>query len=401
MQKLVIGISLVVVIVVALLGVQIFRSADSRKEAAATRQTTDNSASTATPSAGSKQATGPAPSIQLTVPNGLQIGVFAENLGDARDLVTSPGRNLLVSLPDDGRVVALPDKDNNGVADEVKTVISGLEKPHGIAFYNFKLYIAEEKRIVRYNWDEDAMTAVRDKELFPLPSGGRHTSRTLAFDNKGTLYIAIGSTCDVCFEKNEWISTIIQSNADGDNPKVFAKGLRNAVFIALNPKTNELWGTEMGRDNLGDTLPPDEINILKESQDYGWPVCYGKKIYDKTFGQRSPDHCNQTQASIYDIPAHSAPLGLAFVQSPDFPTDMHGDLLVAYHGSWNSSRQVPSKIVRMNIEGDTITGVEDFITGFMVNNELVGRPVDLQFDKAGSLFISDDKTGNIYKVVKQ
>lgn len=344
--------------------------------------------------------------FQATLPQGFVVGVFAKGLGKPRDIVFAEDGTLLVSIPEKGTVVALPDKNNDGKADEVKTVISGLDKPHGLAYHNSILYIAEETRVVEYNYYEDRYVAEKYRELFRLPKGGRHTTRTLTIggQNSDSLYISVGSSCDTCFEKDNRHGSVLVSkseNAIFGEPKIFSKGLRNAVFTAINPRTGELWATEMGRDYLGDTLPPDEINILKDGQDYGWPVCYGKKIYDKTYGQRSQDYCNQTQPSTFDIPAHSAPLGLTFITSPQFPAEWQGDLLVAYHGSWNSSRQVPSKIVRMNIAGNAITGAEDFITGFTVNAELLGRPVDLEFDKAGSLYISDDKTGNIYKVVRK
>ena len=194
------------------------------------------------------------------------------------------------------------------------------------------------------------------------------------------------------------------SNANGDNPRIFAKGLRNAAFLAMNPKTNELWGTEMGRDYLGDNTPPDEIDIIRDGKDYGWPYCYGDKMHDNNFDPANTHGCGNTETPIYEIPAHSAPLGLTFINSAQFPADWQGDLLVAYHGSWNRSVATGFKIVHMKVNGNSITGADDFLTGFLrgsTNDSAPDRPVDMAFDTQGNLYVSDDRGGNIYIIQKQ
>lgn len=336
----------------------------------------------------------------LIAPKGFAISLFAQDLGNARDLEFSGGGTLLLSVPGSGKVVALPDRDSNGSSDETKTILSGLNKPHGLAFHDNKLFIVEESKVVRYNWDEENLKADVDKKLFDLPAGGRHFTRTITFNKNGQMFISLGSTCDVCYEKNEWIAAVIISDSNGDSPRLFASGLRNAVFITTHPETNEVWGTEMGRDFLGDNTPPDEINIIKDGQNYGWPICYGNKKHDANFDKNvyTEDPCLFTQAPIYEIPAHSAPLGLTFVNTSAFPSDWQGDLLVAYHGSWNSSVPVGYKVVRMDVEGNTISGENDFITGFISGSQAVARPVDLVFDSSGSLYLSDDKAGAVYQV---
>lgn len=329
-----------------------------------------------------------------------QIGVFASDLNGVRDLEFSDGETLIGSVTSAGKVVALPDKNNDGKTDMVQVVLQGLNKPHGLAFYQNKLYVTEETQVARYSWDEGMLIAKLDKVLFSLPKGERHFTRSLAFDRDGRLFVSIGSTCDVCFEDHSWLGSVIVTNPDGDNPKVFTKGLRNAVFLTLNNSTNEVWATEMGRDFLGDEKPPDEINILKIGKDYGWPLCFGNKVYDDNFGGQAQkdDPCEATEAPVYEIAAHSAPLGLVFIDSVQFPTSWQGDLLVSYHGSWNRSIPIGYKVVRMDVEGNKIVKEEDFLTS---PDQALGRPVDLVFDKAGSLFISDDKAGIIYKVVRK
>jgi glucose/arabinose dehydrogenase len=338
----------------------------------------------------------------LELPTGFQISILTNKVPGARDLQVTPENNLLVTLPAKGKVVYLSLKEDHP---EPKEILTGLYNPHGLAFYNNKLFVAEENQVSRYSWDEKNLRAKLEKKLFTtdnakIPSGGGHRTRSIVFDNEGRLYISIGSTCNVCIEKNSWNAAVIQTDQEGNNPQIFSKGLRNAVFLATNPETNQIWVTEMGRDNLGDDLPADEINILKKDGDYGWPYCYGQKVFDQNFGQQSASYCQKTISPIFEIPAHSAPLGIAFVKSTQFPGDWQGDALVAYHGSWNRSEPTGYKVVRMKRSGDRLTSAEDFLTGFTTNRQLYGRPVDVTFDAAGNLYVSDDKAGQIYKVEK-
>lgn len=327
----------------------------------------------------------------LNIPKGYQIKVLAD-VPSARDLELTSQGVLLVSSPGPGKIFAIKD-------DQAKVVIDKQDKPHGLAFYQNQLYVASETNITRYNWDESTLTATLDKKILDLPSGGRHTSRTIVFDQGGRLFVSLGSSCDVCFEKNPWLGSVIVTDKDGKDPQVFASGLRNAVFLTLNQNTNQVWATEMGRDFLGDNLPPDEINILDKGN-FGWPICYGARVYDQKFGKETPAFCNGTIPPVFEIPAHSAPLGLKFINSPIFPADWQGDLLVSYHGSWNSSTPVGYKVVRLQIGIGKPISSHDFITGFLQSNQVIGRPVDLEFGLNGELYISDDKAGKIYLLTK-
>lgn len=348
-----------------------------------------------------------ASTIPLELPEGFAFTVYAENLGKARD-VEIINDVVVVSIPEKGQVMVLKDTNADGKAEIANILLTNLNKPHGLAFHKGKLFVAEETQVVRYSFDGEKLTATQEKKLFDLPAGGRHTTRTLAFDDKDTMYISIGSTCDVCYEKDKRISTIMISDADGNNPRVFAKGLRNAPFIAWNSQTNSLWVTEMGRDFLGDNIPPDEINIVTEGKDYGWPICYGNNIHDTKFDKNTyiQDPCKDTQKPVYNIPAHSAPLGITFINSSQFPENWQGDALVAYHGSWNSTKPVGYKIVRLKVNGNTVEGEENFMTGFLPSTatsggQTIGRPVDMAFSQEGNLFVSDDKSGRIYMIYKQ
>lgn len=351
---------------------------------------------------------GEAPSFNLKLPEGFRVGVFAKDLGNVRHLVLSPEGTIIASLMGKGEITALPDRNNDGVADEVKVVVGGLDRPHGFAFYKNSLYVTEATKVSRYNFDEESLSATLDKVLFNLPSPGSHFTRSIVFDDKGTMYVSLGSSCNACVEKEPFFASVIVSDADGRVPRLFAKGLRNSVALAINPETRELWGADNGRDLLGDNLPPEEVNIIKGSPstnsgsvgDYGWPYCYGNRVHDSNFDRNGNSaRCSSTEPMIYGIGAHMAPLGMAFINSAQFPEEYQGDLLVALHGSWNRSVPDGYKVVRLKVNGNNISGEEDFLSGFYNGSEVLGRPVGLTFDKRGSLYVSDDKFGVVYKIV--
>jgi glucose/arabinose dehydrogenase len=338
------------------------------------------------------------------VPKGFSISIFAKDTPGARVLAFDPNGTLLVSLTSKGEVVALPDKNNDREADDMVIVAEGLNLPHGIAFNPItkKLYIAETNGVSIYDYSLNTFIAINKKKIIDLPGSGNHFSRTIGFGLDGKLYVAIGSTCNVCNESDNRRAKIFIANADGSDFHVFASGLRNTVFFAWHPLTHELWGNDMGRDLLGDDIPPDEVNILKQGKFYGWPYCYGKQIHDENFDNSvsSKQLCQTSEPSHIDLQAHSAPLGLAFVPAnSDWPKEYWNNLLVSYHGSWNRSVPTGYKIVRIKLDGKgNYVGTEDFIYGWLDNGGAVGRPVDLLFDRNGQLFVSDDKAGAIYKI---
>lgn len=339
----------------------------------------------------------PAPAVNqtdfpLALPDGFTISIFARGLGSPRVLVWDPKGTLLVSIPSQGKVVAL--------SDTQVTVASGLNRPHGLAFFGNTLYIAETNQVAMYEYDSQTKRATNKRKLVDLPNGGNHVTRSLLFDHENdSLYISIGSSCNACIEEDKRRAAILSVNSDGSNLHTVGTGLRNAVFLTQHPKTEEIWVTEMGRDLIGDDIPPDEINILKFSRDtlfYGWPYCYGKNVEDSTFRPRQS--CDNAIPSHIDLQAHSAPLGLAFI--PDsWSEEYHDDLLIAYHGSWNRTEPTGYKIVRAKLDAQgKFEGTEDFITGWLAEGGALGRPVDLLFGPDGSLYISDDKSGVIYRV---
>ncbi|MDA2936434.1 PQQ-dependent sugar dehydrogenase [Patescibacteria group bacterium AH-259-L05] len=347
--------------------------------------------------------------MPLNLMDGFSISIFAKELGKPRVVTYDPLGNMVVSIPKQGRVVALPDKDNNGVADEIVTVIDGLNRPHGLATRcgkeSCEFYIAESDQVAVYAYDQESLKALHKRTIVNLPDGGNHFTRTILFlppPSDGRFLVSVGSSCNVCHEKDWRRAAILAAYADGSDFKVFASGLRNAVFMVTHPITGDVWATEMGRDWLGDDLPPDEIDIVEEDKDYGWPYCYGEKIHDTDFDPsiEAKERCERSEPSSIDVPAHSSPLGLVFIpESASWPEDYWYDLLVAYHGSWNRTVPTGYKIVRHKFDKNgNYEGVEDFITGWLTEEgKALGRPVDIVIHE-GAIYISDDKAGVIYKV---
>jgi glucose/arabinose dehydrogenase len=344
---------------------------------------------------------------QLKAPPGFHISVFADNIDSARMLAFSPGGVLLVSQSGEGKVVALPDSKHAGKADRTVTVLKGLNEPHGLAFYQGKLYVAENDKLRRYDWDERNLRASNPVKLADLPGRGGHSTRSIVFHN-GKMYISAGSSCNVCIEKDERRAAVMEFNPDGSGQKIFAKGLRNAVAIAVNPKTDTVWVTVNGRDMLGDDVPPETIYDLgKDGGDGGWPYCYGDRIFDTNFAKSGddPSRCKNALEPKVQMQAHSAPLGLAFYEGSNFPAEYRNNIYVAFHGSWNRSVPTGYKVVRVKLDekGQPQGGAQDFITGWLAPGETkhgrwMGRPVGIAFDSDGTMFLSDDAGGVIYRI---
>lgn len=358
-------------------------------------------------------------SLPLKLPKNYSLSVFAKDLPSARVIIFDPAGRLLVSQKDQGKITVLRDKNQDGKAEEAKVLLSNLRRPHGLALKcnaqskGCRLFVAEEHQVSVYGYDVDRVAVANKKKLADLPTGGNHTTRSLQLAvvaGKERLLVSIGSSCNVCNEKDRRRAAIISLNLDGSDQRPFAKGLRNTVFMTQRPGTTEIWGTDMGRDLLGDKLPPDEINVLAQGnpstgsgqRNYGWPICYGKNIHDTNFDKniyiRNP--CSDTIASRIDLPAHTAPLGLAFFPSQGWPAEYRNNLLVAMHGSWNSTVSVGYKVVRIKLDDKgQFRSMEDFLTGFLTTDKRkIGRPVGLVIRPDGTIYLSDDNAGAIYRL---
>jgi glucose/arabinose dehydrogenase len=219
------------------------------------------------------------------------------------------------------------------------------------------------------------------------------------------MYVAIGSSCNICVEREKDRAAVMRYDASGANGRLFSSGLRNAVGIAMHPVTKEIWVTQNERDNIEpdhENLPPEEINILQDGADYGWPYCYGNRIPSPDRQFNDPARCAKTVPPALEMQAHSAPLGITFLdRATAVPQDWRGDAIVAFHGSWNRSTPTGAKLVRVRIRDGKPVSYEDFITGWQAaNGRRWGRPVDVLVHKDGSLLISDDAAGAVYRVTR-
>jgi glucose/arabinose dehydrogenase len=344
-----------------------------------------------------------APSADLTtirLPPGFAIEFFARDLGYARFLTLDPRGTLLVSVPRAGRILALPDDDRDGRADAAVPVVEGLDLPHGLAFLDGRLYIAETGRILHFDYDP-AVRRVRGDPVVvvpDLPPRGGHWTRTITVGPDRRLYVSVGSSCNNCEERDRRRAAISRYGADGSGSAPFATGLRNAVGLAFHPGTGELWATVNGRDWLGEDRPAEYVSRIEEGGFYGWPYCHwtaGGLTADPDLG--GSEHCRAVRRPALLYQAHAAPLGLAFYTGTQFPREYRGDLFVALHGSWNRSVPVGYKVIRVRLGGNTPVA-EDFATGWLSGSRYWGRPVDLAVAPDGALFLSDDGLGAVYRI---
>ena len=338
------------------------------------------------------------PGKSIVLPAGFRISVFADGLDNPRMMAIGPDGHIYVAERGAGRILRLPDADRDGVLDQIEIVAEGLDAPSSLAFYqDGSLYVGETTRILRFPPLAGQPDFGQPQVVIAdLPSGG-HSTRTVLFSpDYSTLFVSIGSSCNICEEDDQRRAAIMSYNPDGSAGRIYAKGLRNAVGITFKPGSEELWATNNGRDFLGDDLPPETVYLVEDGKDYGWPICHSGRISDPDQG--SPTACQGIEKPMVEMQAHSAPLGLEFYSSDQFPEAYQGDLFVAFHGSWNRSSPVGYKIVRIPLDGDTIGSVEDFATGWLVSGSSWGRPVDILTGPDGSLFVSDDSGGRIYRI---
>lgn len=339
------------------------------------------------------------PGPKLKVPPGFAIDVFADKVGSVRFMAVDPAGTLLVSEPSAGRVLALPDKNGRGKADSVQTVVTGLDQPHGLAFHEGALYVAETSRVQRFAYDPATMKATQPTLLTRLPAGGGHWTRTVVFGPDGLMYVSVGSSCNVCRESDKRRAAVLRFNADGSGEQLFASGLRNAVGLAFHPTSGVLWATVNERDWRGDDVPPDYVTEIREGTVHGWPDCMtvrGRVITDTSFTKSAT--CDKVTPPTVEIQAHSAPIGLAFYTGTQFPEEYRGSLFVAYRGSWNRSLPTGYKIVRIRVRDGQPPAVEDFATGWLEGTSAWGRPVDLVVGRDGALYLSDQGAGRIYRI---
>lgn len=333
----------------------------------------------------------------VQAPRGLTVSVFAEGLGSPRFMALDDEGVVYVADPAGGRIVRLPDDNGDGVADSTTAILDNLDQPHSLVFHDGWLYVGETDAVVRSrDANADGVYDAPEVVVPDLPTGG-HWSRTVVFGPDGMLYLSIGSSCNVCNEKDERRAAVLRYAADGTNGELFSTGLRNAVGLAFD-SAGRLWATNNGRDGMGDDVPPETINLLTQGADFGWPRCHAGNIPDPEFaGDRG---CEDVTPPAVTMQAHSAPLGLAFADPNTLGGAWAGSLLVAFHGSWNRSEPTGYKVVLLPfVDGQPTGQVIDFLSGFLLDSgESWARPVDVLPMPDGSVLVSDDAGGRIFRI---
>ena len=340
---------------------------------------------------------------RLRVPPGFTVSYYAADIPGVRFMAIGPDGAVYASQPGRGRIVRLPDANRDGAADSLSVVATGLNQPHGLAFHKNALYVANTDGVVRLTLGANGVATGAPQYVNRYPSGGGHWTRTIVFGADSAMYVAVGSSCNLCVEQTPERAAVLRFNEDGSGKRVFAMGLRNVVGLAVHPQTGALWASQNERDNIApdhENLPPEEINILVEGADYGWPYCYGNRVPNPEYNDAA--RCAGTVPPALEMQAHSAPLGMTFLsKATTFPADYRNDLLVAFHGSWNRETPTGAKIVRVRVANGKPTREEDFITGWQqANGRRWGRPADVVVAADGSVLVSDDESGAIYRVTR-
>ena len=353
------------------------------------------------------------PPEPLELPPGFAIGVFA-NLGlPVSMMAVAPNGDLFASVPAEDRIIVMPDRDQNGQVDALPTGQSGpalvfaagrgLSRPWGLAFGPDALYVAGTDAVWAFDYRPGQVLASgAPRRLVDLPGGGPNWERGLALGPDGRLYISVGASCASCQPEDARSAGVLSLDLAGGQNTRFAAGLRRSLDLAFHPRSRELFAGDQGREGLGDDLPPDELNRLSAGAHYGWPGCFGAGRPDGAAeAPGDAAFCAATTAPLVALPAHGAVSGLVFYTGEQFPADYRGDLYVATHGS-DARRELPVgySVLRIPMEGDLPRGeVFDFVSGWLrPDTRRWGGPVDLAQARDGSLLISDDRGGLIYRV---
>ncbi len=332
---------------------------------------------------------------QIKLPEGYELEVFARDLGTPRMMQMTAGGDLIVSGYKSGYIVLLkPDADGDGRSDGLAVLGRNMNLPHGLLLEGASLLVAEANRVLKYDFDGATLSNER-VILDGIPEGG-HSSRTLARGPDGFLYLSIGSSCNACVEEHPWRATILRFK-EGSAPEIFASGLRNTVGFDWQPATGALYGVDNGRDNLGDDVPDDEVNRIDRGKHYGWPFTHGSGVEDPDVFAQKPAELEVTHQA-FGLGGHVAPLSIVFLRHQT-EAKLNGSALVGQHGSWNRSVKSGYRIMRLMFDGETITE-QSFLTGCEMKGEVICRPVGILEAGDGSLYVSDDYAGSVYKISK-
>ncbi|HCS26936.1 MAG TPA: oxidoreductase [Spongiibacteraceae bacterium] len=336
----------------------------------------------------------------LTIDDRLELRIFAADLPNARWLQVTRKDDVLVSRPRKGDIVLLKaDADGDGRSDGRETLVAELNMPHGIELVDGWLYVAEQDAIgrVRFNADTGMAEGPYQRLLSGLPGGGNHWAKNLAMGPDGWLYFNVGSSCNVCIEEDQRRGTLMRVKPDGGEAHIYATGLRNSTGFDWAPWNKALYAGDISRDLLGDDYPVDELNLIVENGFYGWPYVNDFGDEDPDFGDRLPAGKSAIEP-VLGIPAHTTPLGLHFLQHETLQQAFSRSALMALHGSWNRSVPDGYRLELLQWDADDRLTSKTLLDGFWTGSGIIGRPVDIEEDSNGHIYLSDDYAGAVYRL---
>ena len=339
----------------------------------------------------------------IQLPPGFQISVYARGVSGARSMTLGSRGTLFVGTRGEGSVYAVLDQDGDQEAEEVLTLVSGLNTPNGVVFRDGDLYVAETHRVWRYQDIESHLRSPSQPVLIldNLPEDRRHSWRYIGFGPDGWLYVPVGAPCNACRPADERYASLLRMRPDGTGLEVFARGIRNTVGFDWHPETEELWFTDNGRDWLGDDLPPDELNRATGSGlHFGYPYCHGGDIPDPEFGQERG--CQEFTSPALKLGPHVAAIGMRFYTGDMFPEEYRNQIFIAEHGSWNRAEPLGYRLSLVRLEEGQVTAYEVFAEGWLQDDGRPwGRPVDVLVMPDGALLVSDNQASVIYRITYQ
>jgi glucose/arabinose dehydrogenase len=336
------------------------------------------------------------PTSALKLPQGFKVETYIHGVMDARSLRLGDKGTVFVGNRALDKVYAVV---SQGAKREAKVIASGLDRPNGLAFKDGTLYIAEGTKISKLEKIEDNLDQPPKPVVIysDFPDHRSHGWKFLAIGPDNKLYVSVGAPCNIC-EPPAGNAQIRRLNTDGSGAEPYALGVRNSVGFDFHPINKELYFTDNGRDLISDDLPNDELNrVTKTGQHFGFPYCHQGDLPDNELG--AGHACSEFVPPIAKLGPHSASLGMRFYLGTMFPQKYRGGIFVARHGSWNKSEKIGADVVFVTLNRDgSVKSVEPFLTGFLKDNNFIGRPVDVQVMRDGSLLVSDDYAGAIYRI---
>jgi len=338
------------------------------------------------------------PLDKIKLPPGFEISLYASVPG-ARSLALGPGGMVFVGTRDKGNVYAVKAVGNFSRAAEVITIAKGLNEPNGIAFREGSLYVAERSRIIRFdNIVDNLKTPPRPVVVNDsYPKDKAHGWKFIAFGPDGLLYVPVGAPCNICNPGKDIYATITRLRPHGTGREIFASGIRNTVGFDWHPVTRELWFTENGRDLMGDNQPPDELNRAPGAGlNFGFPYCHGGDIPDPKYGKGHP--CRDFVPPEMKLGPHVAALGMRFYTGRMFPGEYRNQIFIAEHGSWNRTVPIGYRVTLVRLKDNRAAKYEVFAEGWLELDSAWGRPVDVLVMPDGSILVSDDHAGAIYRI---